>query len=80
MSIRSPKHKFSATATFDRYIDGIGQSMTVTADTLEGVESLIKDECARIKCGGAYVQISENTDTYPKFNRVKVNGFNLNLQ
>lgn len=71
MSLRSPKHKFSATITFDNFIKGIGQTTTVTANSIEEVEALAKGYNLPM-----HVSISENKAEYPAFDWVKVKEYN----
>ena len=70
-SLRSPKHKFSAQICFDTPIEGIGSTITVTANDLGDVEHY-----AAISAQGhpAYVTIAE----YPHFDWSIVNEYNLN--
>lgn len=68
MSLRSPKHKYSCTVSFKETIEGIGQSVTVTANTIEDVEPLIR-EYAKYQ---PHICISENKAEYPTFDWVIV--------
>lgn len=73
MSTRSPKHKFSASITFEKYVYGIGQTAIATAQTLQEVEYL----ASQYREFNPNVLIKENKDEYPKFNWVKVKEYNL---
>lgn len=70
---RSPKHKFLASITFEKYVEGIGQSVTITADTLREIEGLAKE----YQKFNSHVLIKENKAEYPKFNWVEVKEYNL---
>ena len=67
MSLRSPKHKYCATITFDKFIDGIGQSVTMSNNDLRVLKSMITE----FKFSG-YVELRENKEEYPKFEWVKI--------
>ena len=73
MSLRNPKHKFSASITFEKHVEGIGQSVTITADTLQELQALAKE----YRKFNSHVLIKENKAEYPKFNWVEVKEYNL---
>ncbi len=73
MSLRNPKHKFSASITFEKHVEGIGQSVTITADTLRELQALAKE----YRKFNSHVLIKENKAEYPKFNWVEVKEYNL---
>lgn len=70
--MRSPKDKFSASITFNKYVEGIGQSATVSGNTMEEVEHL----AASYKQQGRVV-IRENKAEYPRFDWVTIKEYNL---
>lgn len=71
MSLRSPKHRYSAAITFEQYVKGIGQTVTVTGNTVEEVEALAKSYKFPM-----HVTISENKAEYPSFDWVKTKEYN----
>lgn len=71
MSLRSPRHKYSCSITFDKYVEGIGQSVTVTGQSVGEVESI----ATQYKNYHPHVCISENVSEYPVFNWVKVKDY-----
>lgn len=75
MSLRSPKHKFSAQICFDMPLKGIGSTITVTADSISDAEHL-----ADLTAQGhpAHVTVKENKKEYPKFDWVVISEYNLN--
>lgn len=73
MSLRSPKHKFSGCVTFKEYVPGIGQTVTVTGNSIEEVEHLTS-EYRKNKCD---ICIKENKAEYPKFDWVVVKEYTL---
>ncbi|MCE9046935.1 hypothetical protein K0G17_19645 [Bacteroides fragilis] len=73
MSLRSPKHKYSCTATFAKCVDGIGQSVTVSGDTIEDVEHLANE----YKNYHPHICICENKAEYPQFDWVEVKEYNI---
>lgn len=70
---RSPKHKFSASITFGKHVEGIGQSTTITADTLREIEGLASE----YRKFNSHILIKENKAEYPKFDWVEVKEYNL---
>lgn len=62
--MRSPKDKYSATITFSKYVEGIGQSVTVTGNSIQEINDL----ALSYKKFGAYIVVRENKSEYPKFN------------
>lgn len=73
--MRSPKDKYIATITFDKYINGIGQSLTISESTIEDLDSLIVSCSQGIP---ANVVIKENKDVYPCFKWEDVGTFRIN--
>lgn len=71
MSLRSPKAKFSASITLDKYLKGYGQSSTLTDDDLSKLKSMVQNEINRLKVS-AYVTYRENKKTYPEYEWVVV--------
>lgn len=77
--MRSPKNKFYAEACFDKALKEIGSVLSVTANTLEEAECLIKQECQRLK-STAYITIRENMAVYPSFDWKEVKTFKYDLK
>ena len=75
ISLRSPKHRFSAQIDFDAPLDGVGSVITVTDNDLCDLEYLV------IKLAQdhpAHVTVRENKAAYPSFDWVVVGEYNLN--
>lgn len=70
--MKSPRDKFSASITFDKYVEGIGQTATVTGNSIEDVEHLTSSYKQR-----AHVIIRENKVEYPQFDWVTVKEYNI---
>lgn len=73
--MRSPKDKYSANITFDKYVNGIGQSITLSGNTIDDLKSLVVLSSQGIP---AYVEIKENKDIYPKFRWIDVESYKIN--
>ena len=67
-SIRSPKHKYLGAITFKNYVEGIGQTVTVTDNTIEDLEHLA-EKYRKYDC---HICIKENNKEYPKFEWVTI--------
>lgn len=67
MNSFSPKNKFSANVTFDKYVKGIGNCVTVTADTAEDAECFAYEAMKDAKVKSAQIVIKKNIESYPKF-------------
>lgn len=76
MALRSPKHKYCATITFDKYINGVGQSIIRSSDDLEALKSIMAQLREDYKVSG-YVEIRENRAEYPKFDWFKIDWYKL---
>ena len=72
-SIRSPKNKYSCTITFKKNIEGIGQTVTVTDNTIEDLEHLA-EKYRKYDC---HICIKENNKEYPKFEWVTIKEYDL---
>lgn len=73
MSTKSPKNKYVANITFATYVEGIGQSVTVGAMSIQEVKDLAKE----YKKFSPNVVIMENKNKYHKFDWVAIEEYNL---
>ena len=69
----SPKHKYMAGITFAMYVEGIGQAVTVTGNSIQDVKILALE----YKRFNPHVVIRENRAQYPKFDWVIVEEYNI---
>ncbi|WP_368125167.1 hypothetical protein [Bacteroides faecis] len=74
-SLRSPKHKFSSQICFDKPLEGVGSTITLTSDDLNELKHL--SVLAAQGCP-SHVIIRENTAEYPSFEWSLVDEYNLN--
>lgn len=74
-SLRSPKHKFLVQICFDTPIEGIGSTITVTANDLDAAGALAKSSAQGYP---AHVTIKENKAEYPLFEWSVVSEYDLN--
>lgn len=72
VSIRSPKHKYMANITFAEYVQGIGQAVSVTGNSIQDVKNLVLE----YKRFNPHVVIRENKAEYPKFDWVVIEEYN----
>lgn len=72
-STRSPKNKYTASITFSVYVEGIGQSVTVGAMSVQEAKDLAK-EYGKFSPN---VVIRENKKEYPEFDWVVIEEYNL---
>jgi len=75
----SPKNKFRAQINYSEPLKGIGSVSSATANTIEDVKHKAQfyiDQAKRsnVKC---YIQITENTLTYPAFNWVTIENYEV---
>lgn len=73
MSTKSPKNKYVANITFATYVEGIGQSVTVGAMSIQEVKDLAEE----FKGFSPNVVIRENKKEYPEFDWVVIEEYNL---
>lgn len=73
MSTKSPKNKYVANITFATYVEGIGQSVTVGAMSIQEVKDLAEE----FKRFSPNVVIRENKKEYPEFDWVVIEEYNL---
>ncbi|MFK1998833.1 hypothetical protein ACIXFW_21115 [Bacteroides fragilis] len=74
-SLRSPKHKFSVQICFDTPIEGIGSTITVTANDPDDAGALAKSNA---QGHPVHVTIKENKAEYPSFDWSVVSEYDLN--
>lgn len=74
-SLRSPKHKFSVQICFDTPIEGIGSTITVTANDPDAAGALAKSNA---QGHPVHVTIKENKAEYPSFDWSVVSEYDLN--
>lgn len=75
--LRSPKAKFSLAINFNRPIEGIGSSLTYTGNSVEALKSLSKKVLSSAGAEKAQCQICENKATYPAFDWVSVESYEI---
>lgn len=73
VSLRSPKHKYMAGITFAMYVEGIGQAVSVTGNSIQDVKNLALE----YKQFNPHIVIRENKAEYPKFDWVIVEEYNI---
>lgn len=73
--MRSPKAKFSVRINFDEAIKEIGSQVTFTADTVEQLKAYARHQAGQ---HAASVIISENRKSFPEFDWVEIERYNLN--
>jgi hypothetical protein len=71
-SLSSPKHTYMANITFAKYVEGIGQAVTVTGNSIQDVKNLVFE----YKRFNPHVVIRENKAEYPKFDWVVIEEYN----
>lgn len=72
VSLSSPKHTYMANITFAEYVQGIGQAVTVTGNSIQDVKNLVFE----YKRFNPHVVIRENKAEYPKFDWVVIEEYN----
>ena len=80
ISSKSPKNKFRIELISKKPISGLGSSFSVGVMTLEDLENdnFYKHYRNMVKQnGGGYVTIKENKKTYPEFEWVNVENFEI---
>ena len=75
--LRSPKAKFYVSINFNRAIKGIGSSISYSGDSIEGLKSLAKKALSAAGAEKAQCRIYENKATYPSFDWLHVESFNI---
>lgn len=75
--LRSPKAKYCVNINFNRAIEGIGSSSTYSGDSIEGLRSLAREALRAAGAEKAQCHIYENKATYPSFDWVHVESFEI---
>lgn len=73
VSLCSPKHTYMAGITFAMYVEGIGQAVSVTGNSIQDVKNLALE----YKQFNPHIVIRENKAEYPKFDWVIVEEYNI---